>query len=212
VVNRVDGNHPPPEVWDLIELVLGDQDAQASAALKIQAMHRGKASRKGGAPPDKKELDPDFDLIMNEDLASNIYPAALMEAARAADRTSLCAKFCTPATWEQYKDTVSSGPAKWTMARAINSGVSYPHSFVGCHAGDARRGPCCHCASPRSLFVWKIPTGGSWLSLVIKVRPPRRRRRVVRRLRGLLLPGRPGLPQGSHGRRSHFHAHPMYIL
>jgi protein-arginine kinase len=31
---------------------------------------------------------------------------------------------------------VSSGPAKWTLARAINSGVMYPSSFVGCHAGD----------------------------------------------------------------------------
>jgi hypothetical protein len=46
-------------------------------------------------------------------------------------------QFCTPEIWEQYKDTKSSGPAKWTMARAINSGVSYPSSFVGCHAGDA---------------------------------------------------------------------------
>ena len=43
---------------------------------------------------------------------------------------------CTPELWEKYKDTVSSGPAKWTLARAINSGVLYPHSFVGCHAGD----------------------------------------------------------------------------
>ena len=26
--------------------------------------------------------------------------------------------------------------AGWTIARAINSGVLYPDSFVGCHAGD----------------------------------------------------------------------------
>jgi protein-arginine kinase len=32
---------------------------------------------------------------------------------------------------------VSSGPAKWTLARAINTGVRYPSSFVGCHAGDS---------------------------------------------------------------------------
>ena len=31
---------------------------------------------------------------------------------------------------------VSSGPAKWTLARTINTGVMYPDSFVGCHAGD----------------------------------------------------------------------------
>jgi protein-arginine kinase len=90
-----------------------------------------------GADGVAKAPDPDFDLIMNEQLAKNEYPVALMEAARAADHTSLCAQFCTPEIWEQYKDTKSSGPAKWTMARAINSGVSYPHSFVGCHAGDA---------------------------------------------------------------------------
>ena len=49
---------------------------------------------------------------MHESLAKNEYPAALMEAARAADHTSLCAQFCTPEVWEQYKDSVSSGPAK----------------------------------------------------------------------------------------------------
>lgn len=32
---------------------------------------------------------------------------------------------------------MSSGPAKWSLARAINTGVMYPESFVGCHAGDA---------------------------------------------------------------------------
>ena len=31
VVNRVDANHPPPEVWDIIELVLGDRDAQVGS-------------------------------------------------------------------------------------------------------------------------------------------------------------------------------------
>jgi hypothetical protein len=59
-----------------------------------------------------------------------------MDAARAADHTSLCAQVCTEELWNKYKDTVSSGPAKWTLARAINTGVIYPHSFVGCHAGD----------------------------------------------------------------------------
>ena len=59
-----------------------------------------------------------------------------MDAARAADHTSLCAQVCTEEVWNKYKDTVSSGPAKWTLARAINTGVIYPHSFVGCHAGD----------------------------------------------------------------------------
>jgi len=46
------------------------------------------------------------------------------------------AKTVTPELWERYKDVVSSGPAKWTLARAINTGVCHPTSFVGCHAGD----------------------------------------------------------------------------
>jgi protein-arginine kinase/nucleoside diphosphate kinase len=80
--------------------------------------------------------DLDFDLVMDKDLAANVYPAAKLEAARAADHTALCAQFCTPEIWEKYKDMSSTGPAKWSIARAINSGVMYPSSFVGCHAGD----------------------------------------------------------------------------
>ena len=81
--------------------------------------------------------DIDFDLVLDSKLANNEYSVAKLAAARAAEHTSLAAKFCTPDIWEQYKDSVSSGPAKWTIARAINSGVMFPHSFVGCHAGDA---------------------------------------------------------------------------
>jgi hypothetical protein len=73
-----------------------------------------------------------------QSLAVNEYPAQKLEAARAADHTSLCAQFATPEIWEQYKNTVSSGPAKWTLGRAINTGVMYPSSFVGCHAGGER--------------------------------------------------------------------------
>lgn len=36
--------------------------------------------------------------------------------------------------FEKLKDTKS--PSGWTIARAINTGVSFPTSFVGCHAGD----------------------------------------------------------------------------
>lgn len=38
--------------------------------------------------------------------------------------------------WNKYKNLKSSGNAKWTLARAINTGICYPSSFVGCHAGD----------------------------------------------------------------------------
>lgn len=105
-------------------------------------------NQQGACPAKKKELgmfgalceskvDPLYDLIIHPKLAKNQYPKDEIEAANAADHTSLAAKFCTPEVWEKYKDKVSTGPAKWTIARAINSGIMYPHSFVGCHAGDA---------------------------------------------------------------------------
>ena len=85
----------------------------------------------------KESPDPLYDLIMDPQLARNEYPKEKLDAARAADHTCLAAKFCTQEIWDKYKDKVSSGPAKWTLARAINSGTIYPESFVGCHAGDA---------------------------------------------------------------------------
>ena len=84
----------------------------------------------------KPGYDPDYDLKLEEALAQNNYPGEKLAAARAAEHTSLCAQVCTPEVWDKYKDVVSSGPAKWTLARAINTGVMYPDSFVGCHAGD----------------------------------------------------------------------------
>ena len=89
-----------------------------------------------GREPDANGFDPYYDLKMEESLAKNIYPAEKIAAANASERPSLAAKFCTKEVWDKYKDQVSSGPAKWTIARAINSGISYPSSFVGCHAGD----------------------------------------------------------------------------
>jgi protein-arginine kinase len=80
--------------------------------------------------------DPAFDIMLDPQLAANQYPLAKLEVARAANHTSLAARFCTPSIWEKYKDKRSTGPAKWTLARAINTGVMYPESFVGCHAGD----------------------------------------------------------------------------
>ena len=81
--------------------------------------------------------DPLYDLIMDKQLARNEYPMEKLDTARAAVQTSLMAAAATKDVWDKYKDKVSSGPAHWTMARAINTGISYPHSFVGCHAGDA---------------------------------------------------------------------------
>jgi creatine kinase len=85
---------------------------------------------------EQKELDPLYDLILDEQIAKNEYPAEKIAAAIASGKPCLGAKFCTQEVWDKYKDQVSTGPAKWTIARAINTGIMYPHSFVGCHAGD----------------------------------------------------------------------------
>ena len=44
--------------------------------------------------------------------AANAYPAAKLDAARAAKHTSLAAQCCTPEVWAQYKDKLSTGPAR----------------------------------------------------------------------------------------------------
>ena len=52
-VNRVDANADPKKVWERVEAIVDpfvstDPEAEALAATKIQALHRGKMSRKGG--------------------------------------------------------------------------------------------------------------------------------------------------------------------
>jgi len=84
----------------------------------------------------QKTPDPYFDLIVDDRLAKNLYPEEKIDAILASEHQPLCVKYCTPEVWGKYKNTVSSGPAKWTMARTINSGVMNPTSFVGCHVGD----------------------------------------------------------------------------
>ena len=84
----------------------------------------------------KEGFDPDYDLKLEESLAKNEYPAKKIAEANASEHTSLAAQMCTQEVWDKYKDVKSTGPANWTLARAINSGISYPDSFVGCHAGD----------------------------------------------------------------------------
>ena len=77
-----------------------------------------------------------YDLIIDRELAQNQYPKGKLDLARGAEHTSLMASAATEEVWNKYKDKTSCGPAKWTLARAINTGVCYPHSLVGCHAGD----------------------------------------------------------------------------
>ena len=82
-----------------------------------------------------KKLDPKMDLIMNESLAKNEYPAELMAKYKSEKKCSLMAKVMTPELFEKFKNH-KTATAGWTIARAINTGVQHPSSFVGCHAGD----------------------------------------------------------------------------
>jgi len=84
----------------------------------------------------KPGIDPLYDLVMDPHLAKNEYPAEKLNAQRAAEHTSLGAQFATQEIWDKYKNTVSGGPGNWTLARAINTTVMNPSSFVGCHVGD----------------------------------------------------------------------------
>ena len=83
--------------------------ASASAATGILA--DGKTYVVEGSP-EAAAADLDFDLVMDKDLVANVYPAAKLDAARAAKHTSLAAQCCPREVWEQYKDKVSTGPAR----------------------------------------------------------------------------------------------------
>ena len=72
--------------------------------------------------PEAAMADDNFDLIMNASLAKNEYPRKIIDDARASSHCPIALRVCTDDLWEQYKDVVSSGPAKWTLARAINTG------------------------------------------------------------------------------------------
>lgn len=78
---------------------------------------------------------------MDTHLARNEYPAAKLAAfkaeADAGRHCSLMARFMDEAMFDRYKNMDSGGNAKWTIARAINTGVMFPRAYMGIHAGDA---------------------------------------------------------------------------
>jgi len=85
---------------------------------------------------EQKKLDPDFDLILDEQLAKNEWPEKRMAVIKSNTKhESLMSKSLNKDLFNQLKDkkTASAG---WTISRAINTGVMYPDSFVGIHAGD----------------------------------------------------------------------------
>ena len=81
------------------------------------------------------DVDPYFDLIMDDDLAANRWPKKLTEYKNSGKKISLMAQIMTPELFEKYKDKKTKS-GQWTIARAINTGTSYSRSIIGCHAGD----------------------------------------------------------------------------
>ncbi|KAH3844705.1 hypothetical protein DPMN_086966 [Dreissena polymorpha] len=78
-------------------------------------------------------IDPYFHLILNDDLAENNWPKVFDEYKK-QPKHSLLAQTMSKALFDKLKNVQSS--SGWTIARAINTGVCFPDSFVGCHAGD----------------------------------------------------------------------------
>jgi len=80
-----------------------------------------------------KKPDPYYDLILDEDVANNVWPKKLDEIHK-GEKQSLMAQVVTRDMFESLKDHKTKNG--WTIARAINTGVMNPTSFMGCHAGD----------------------------------------------------------------------------
>ena len=74
-----------------------------------------------------------FNLVMDDDLADNKYPKKLDDHQN-LENQSLMAQVMNRELFEKLKDTKTKGG--WTIARAINTGVQFPTSFLGCHVGD----------------------------------------------------------------------------
>lgn len=85
--------------------------------------------------PNKQNLDPFFNLILDEDLAKNQWPTKIDQLKKDQSYLSLMAQTMTKEKFEALKDHKTK-TAGWSIARAINTGIQNPSSSVGCHAGD----------------------------------------------------------------------------
>lgn len=74
-------------------------------------------------------------MILNDDLAKNEWPAELDALKAGGGHLPLSLKALNKELFDANKNKVTKS-AKWTLARAINTGVCYQSSFVGCHAAD----------------------------------------------------------------------------
>jgi len=79
--------------------------------------------------------DPYMDLILDEDLAQNEWPKKMKEIQSTSGHKSLMSQCITEEIFNKYKDHRTKN-AGWSIARAINTGVMHPDSFVGIHGGD----------------------------------------------------------------------------
>ena len=84
---------------------------------------------------EKKKKDPFYDLIMHNDLAQNRWPSIIEQHKKSEKHISLMAQVMTKEIFDEYRNH-KTAKAGWSIARAINTGVCYPNSFVGCHAAD----------------------------------------------------------------------------
>lgn len=80
-------------------------------------------------------IDPYFQLIMSDDLAQNKWPQEIDENKK-QEKQALMTQVMDKTLFDKLKD-LKTKKAGWTIARAINTGVCYPSSFMGCHAGDS---------------------------------------------------------------------------
>ena len=80
-----------------------------------------------------KTPDPYYDLILDDDITKNQWPLKIDEYKK-SEKQSLMAECMTKEIFDELKNHKTKNG--WTIARAINTGVTNAASFMGCHAGD----------------------------------------------------------------------------
>ena len=80
-----------------------------SSRFRMSSSGKSKSSLAGkdASAPAKKELNPDFDLIMDEHLAKNEWPSEKMAAIKSAPKVSLMAQAMSEETFNRLKDLKS---------------------------------------------------------------------------------------------------------
>ncbi len=86
------------------------------------------------AKMESEVLDPMQDLILDESLARNEYPADKINKEKASlaegKHCSHMAEYVSAELFELYKGLESGGLGRWTISRAINTGVQFPRAYM----------------------------------------------------------------------------------